>query len=732
MSAVAYASASGVSNQSITNNTALIHPYLNSPLYASSITNHHNYYPQQQPLQHQPPLPFYPTPADYSSSTSSVSSTASSIDSQRKYKKKQQQIVENKPKTSMKRKSTGTLDDEEDDDLLDNNCCLDIPTLSRRSTAITGGMSGGTSSGGGGGGEEDKEKQARENHCEIERRRRVKMATYFAELCDMVPSCSNLARKPDKLTILRMAAQFMKSLRTNSPSTIQSLHPQHHLNNGQQHDLHKPSFLNDQELKYLMIESCDAFLFALHCDNARIIYVSDAIQYILSYTCQEWYTRLFYDFIHPDDIEKVREQLNLQQQNDTTNGNSSGGGRVLDLKTGTVKKDIHSTGARLVSCKRSFICRLRLGGSNSVDPHQASYVINPCILRRRHRPSLGPSQDGHLYEVVHVSGYIRNLNGESNSTSLSSSTSTGNSGFPAFVAIARIQNSCSPNINDLNSTSNCNLHTEFTCRCNRETAEILFIDQRCQQIIGYKPHELLHKCIFELIHLDDRSKIQDLFKRAIALKNVPTPTSAATSTISCRVQLSPVVNTADPSNSDYIVLKCSTYAFCNPCTDEIEFVIFTFTSNKPLLSLPSTTTTSAIATSVIANPLNILSNGSSSEPQTPYSTTNYDSYSSTRTGRGAIVVNPTRWTTTATPSSDGYNDVTYNNRTYASNNGGGMWADTTSWTNTTPSDTTELDMMRTHYETQTNVGTNNVVVTSNTSDYDVNALPMMYQPYEQV
>ena len=143
-------------------------------------------------------------------------------------------------------------------------------------------------------GEEDKEKQARENHCEIERRRRIKMATYFAELCDMVPACSNLARKPDKLTILRMAAQFMKTLRTNNNSlalnSTQIPSQQQQL----QIDLHKPSFLNDQELKYLMVESCDAFLFALNCDNLRIIYVSDAIQHILCYTCQDWYSRYFY------------------------------------------------------------------------------------------------------------------------------------------------------------------------------------------------------------------------------------------------------------------------------------------------------------------------------------------------------------------------------------------------------------------------------------------------------
>ena len=137
--------------------------------------------------------------------------------------------------------------------------------------------------------EEDKEKQARENHCEIERRRRVKMATYFAELCDVVPACSNLARKPDKLTILRMAAQFMKNLRTNNNSLS--------LNSTQissQQDLHKPCLLDGHELKYLLVESCNAFLFALNCDNLRVIYVSDAVQLILSYTWHDWYLRVFY------------------------------------------------------------------------------------------------------------------------------------------------------------------------------------------------------------------------------------------------------------------------------------------------------------------------------------------------------------------------------------------------------------------------------------------------------
>ncbi|MEE6516948.1 hypothetical protein FKM82_026835, partial [Ascaphus truei] len=184
----------------------------------------------------------------------------------------------------------------------------------------------------------DKERFARENHSEIERRRRNKMTAYITELSDMVPTCSALARKPDKLTILRMAVSHMKSLRgTGNTSTDGA---------------YKPSFLTDQELKHLILEAADGFLFVVSCETGRIVYVSDSVTPVLNQPQSQWFSSTLYDQVHPDDVDKLREQLSTSENAMT--------GRILDLKTGTVKKEGQQSSMRMcMGSRRSFICRMR-------------------------------------------------------------------------------------------------------------------------------------------------------------------------------------------------------------------------------------------------------------------------------------------------------------------------------------------------------------------------------------
>lgn len=61
--------------------------------------------------------------------------------------------------------------------------------------------------------------------------------------------------------------------------------------------------------------------------------MSDSIGPVLNYSQADWYGSCIYDSIHPEDVEKVREQLSMQEPQNS--------GRILDLKTGTVKKEGH-------------------------------------------------------------------------------------------------------------------------------------------------------------------------------------------------------------------------------------------------------------------------------------------------------------------------------------------------------------------------------------------------------
>jgi aryl hydrocarbon receptor nuclear translocator-like protein 1 len=141
----------------------------------------------------------------------------------------------------------------------------------------------------------DGSEKQRETHNQIEKRRREKMNSYINELSSLVPKCFQMNKKMDKLTILKLAVQHLKDLRGN-PSDEEQLQM-------------KPQFLANDELKYLILEAADGFLFVVSCDRGKLVYVSDSVYPILKQSQHDWIGKKIYDVIHPRDINRVKDQL---------------------------------------------------------------------------------------------------------------------------------------------------------------------------------------------------------------------------------------------------------------------------------------------------------------------------------------------------------------------------------------------------------------------------------------
>ncbi|XP_069583299.1 aryl hydrocarbon receptor nuclear translocator isoform X2 [Ranitomeya imitator] len=381
----------------------------------------------------------------------------------------------------------------------------------------------------------DKERFARENHSEIERRRRNKMTAYITELSDMVPTCSALARKPDKLTILRMAVSHMKSLRgTGNTPTDGS---------------YKPSFLTDQELKHLILEAADGFLFVVSCETGRIVYVSDSVTPVLNQPQTEWFGGNVYDQVHPDDVDKLREQLSTAENAMT--------GRILDLKTGTVKKEGQQSSMRMcMGSRRSFICRMRCGNA-VVD--QAS-MNRLSFMRNRNRNGLGPPKDGEpQFVVVHCTGYIKAWP-PAGVTLPDDDQDAGQSSKFCLVAIGRLQVTSSPSCTDMNSICQ---PIEFISRHNVD-GMFTFVDHRCAATVGYQPQELLGKSIVEFAHPEDEQLLRDSFQQVVKLKG----------------QVLSVMFRFRSKSREWLLMRTSSFTFQNPYSDEIEYIICTNTNVK--------------------------------------------------------------------------------------------------------------------------------------------------------
>lgn len=131
-----------------------------------------------------------------------------------------------------------------------------------------------------------------------------------------------------------------------------------------------------------------------------------------------------------------------------------------------------------------------------------------------------------------------------------------------LVAIGRLQVTSTANSADLNGSSN---QAEFISRHSID-GKFSFVDQRVMHILGYTPTELLGKSCYEFFHPEDQSHMKENFEQVLKQKG----------------QMFSVMYRFRSKARDWIWLRTQAYAFLNPYTDDVEYIVCTNSSAKTM------------------------------------------------------------------------------------------------------------------------------------------------------
>lgn len=365
----------------------------------------------------------------------------------------------------------------------------------------------------------------REPHSQIEKRRRDKMNNLIDKLSAMIPTCNPMSRKLDKLTVLRMAVQHLKSLKGSASSFSEASY--------------KPSFLPDEELKHLVLKAADGFLFVVGCDRGKIVFVSESVTKILNYSRTELIGQSLFDYIHPKDMGKVKEQLSASELYPRE--------RLIDAKTGLqVQADLPVGTTRLCSgARRSFFCRMKYN------------KISIKVEDKESPANTSKKKESQKYCTVHCTGYMRSwptsqmaAEGEGESDKQDSSH------FSCLVAVGRVHPHSSPQVNGEVRVK----ATEFITRYAMD-GKFTFVDQRATTVLGYLPQELLGTSCYEYFHQDDLPHLAERHRKVLRSKE-----KIETNCYKFKTKY-----------GSFVTLQSQWFSFINPWTKEVEYIVSTNT-----------------------------------------------------------------------------------------------------------------------------------------------------------
>ncbi|XP_056655405.1 basic helix-loop-helix ARNT-like protein 2 isoform X2 [Monodelphis domestica] len=367
-------------------------------------------------------------------------------------------------------------------------------------------------------GEQVKMKSFREAHSQTEKRRRDKMNNLIEELSAMIPQCNPVARKLDKLTVLRMAVQHLKSLKGSTSSYAG--------------DNYKPTFIQDDELRHLILKVADGFLFVVGCDRGKILFVSKSVSKTLNYDQATLTGQSLFDYLHPKDVAKVKEQL--------SSSDISPREKLIDAKTGfQVQASLPAGTTHLYSgARRSFFCRIK--------------SCRPSIKEEQECLSNSNKKDHRKFYTVHCMGYLRSWPLSVVGLEEENDNQKDSSNFNCLVAIGRLH----PYIVPQRSGEIKVKPTEFITRF-ATNGKFVYVDQRATAILGYLPQELLGTSCYEYFHQDDHSNLTNKHKAVLQSKE-----KIFTDSYKFKAK-----------DGSFITLKSQWFSFINPWTKELEYIV---------------------------------------------------------------------------------------------------------------------------------------------------------------
>uniref|UniRef100_A0A671LBR4 Aryl hydrocarbon receptor nuclear translocator-like protein 1 n=1 Tax=Sinocyclocheilus anshuiensis TaxID=1608454 RepID=A0A671LBR4_9TELE len=322
-----------------------------------------------------------------------------------------------------------------------------------------------------------------EAHSQIEKRRRDKMNSFIDELASLLPTCNAMSRKLDKLTVLRMAVQHMKTLRGE---------------------------------------------------------IQLSVYKILNYSQNDLIGQSLFDYLHPKDIAKVKEQL--------SSSDTAPRERLIDAKTGLpVRTDIAPCPSRLCSgARRSFFCRMKC--NRPLVKMEDKDFPSTCSKKKADRKS---------FCTIHSTGYLKSW--PPTKMGLDEDNEPDNEGcnLSCLVAIGRLHPQIVP------QPMNGDIWVKPTEYVSRHAIDgkFVFVDQRATAILAYLPQELLGTSFYEYFHQDDIGHLAECHRQVLQMRE-----KINTNCYKFKIK-----------DGSVITLRSRWFSFMNPWTKEVEYIVSTNT-----------------------------------------------------------------------------------------------------------------------------------------------------------